>query len=158
MNRVGRALAPSITGLPESVADLRFPQNAAWGFPAPRSLELFPQHGDSPQLSLSNTTQDLMHSCWLSIYRGCHLGQHYFRRLQGAIPALPHERFRNANPPSRLCPPHIRPSFPYRYRTLKILAFSSSRTTSYAISVRLASALPVLPSDSTSQWAPLPSD
>src|SRR5688572_6053581 len=48
----------------------------------------------------------------------------------------------NAHPPSRLCPPHIRTSFPYRYRTLKILAFSSSLHASYAISVRRASALP----------------
>src|SRR5690242_13107539 len=48
----------------------------------------------------------------------------------------------NALPPSRLCPPHLRPSFPYRYRTLKILASSSSLHASYAISVRRASALP----------------
>src|SRR5437868_14435374 len=48
----------------------------------------------------------------------------------------------NAHPPSRLCPPHIRPSFPYRYWTLKILAFSSSLHASYAISVRRASVLP----------------
>jgi hypothetical protein len=46
------------------------------------------------------------------------------------------------HPPSRLCPPHIRPCFPYRYWTLKIIAFSSSMTASYAISVRRASALP----------------
>src|SRR6266478_2653189 len=48
----------------------------------------------------------------------------------------------NAHPPSRLCPPHIRTSFPYRYRTLKILALSSSLRASYAISVRQTSALP----------------
>src|SRR5436190_22395313 len=48
----------------------------------------------------------------------------------------------NAHPPSRLCPPHIRPSFPYRYRTLKLLASSSSLHASYAISVRQTSALP----------------
>ncbi len=48
----------------------------------------------------------------------------------------------NAHPPSRLCPPHIRPCFPYRYWTLKICAFSSSTSASYAISVRRASALP----------------
>src|SRR6266404_4901878 len=48
----------------------------------------------------------------------------------------------NAHPPSRLCPPHIRTSFPYRYRTLKILASSSSLHASYAISVRQTSALP----------------
>src|SRR6266404_321193 len=48
----------------------------------------------------------------------------------------------NAHPPSRLCPPHIRPSFPYRYWTLKILASSSSLHASYAISVRQTSALP----------------
>src|SRR5882724_9834557 len=48
----------------------------------------------------------------------------------------------NAHSPSRLCPPHLRTSFPYRYRTLKILAFSSSLHASYAISVRRASALP----------------
>src|SRR5437870_13804563 len=39
-------------------------------------------------------------------------------------------------------PPHLRTSFPYRYRTLKRLAFSSSLHASYAISVRRASALP----------------
>ena len=48
----------------------------------------------------------------------------------------------NSLPPSRLCPPHLRPCFPYRYRTLKIIAFSSSRAASYAISVRRASILP----------------
>ena len=48
----------------------------------------------------------------------------------------------NAHPPSRLCPPHIRPCLPYRYWTLKIYAFSSGMTASYAISVRRASALP----------------
>src|SRR5881394_3284139 len=48
----------------------------------------------------------------------------------------------NAHPPSRLCPPHIRTSFPYRYWTLKIYAFSSSLHASYAISVRRTSALP----------------
>ena len=48
----------------------------------------------------------------------------------------------NAHPPSRLCPPHIRTSFPYRYWTLKILALSSSLHASYAISVRQTSALP----------------
>jgi hypothetical protein len=36
----------------------------------------------------------------------------------------------------------MRPCFPYRYRTLKIFAFSSNITASYAISVRRASALP----------------
>src|SRR6267142_2725702 len=48
----------------------------------------------------------------------------------------------NAHPPSRLCPPHIRTSFPYRYWTLKIIASSSSLHASYAISVRQASVLP----------------
>src|SRR5216684_1984113 len=48
----------------------------------------------------------------------------------------------NALSPSRLCPPHLRTSFPYRYRTLKIIAFSSSLHASYAIPVRRASALP----------------
>src|SRR5258707_13747380 len=48
----------------------------------------------------------------------------------------------NAHSPSRLCPPHIRTSFPYRYWTLKIIASSSSLHASYAISVRRASALP----------------
>src|SRR6266478_2087555 len=48
----------------------------------------------------------------------------------------------NVLSPSRLCPPHLRTSFPYRYRTLKIIAFSSSLHASYAISVRQASALP----------------
>jgi hypothetical protein len=48
----------------------------------------------------------------------------------------------NALSPSRLCPPHLRTSFPYRYRTLKIFALSSSLHASYAISVRRTSALP----------------
>src|SRR5512139_1486685 len=48
----------------------------------------------------------------------------------------------NAHPPSRLCPPHIRPCLPYRYWTLKIFAFSSGMNASYAIPVRQASALP----------------
>src|SRR2546428_9746538 len=48
----------------------------------------------------------------------------------------------NALSPSRLCPPHLRTNFPYRYRTLKIVASSSSLHASYAISVRRASALP----------------
>ena len=48
----------------------------------------------------------------------------------------------NAHSPSRLCPPHLRRIFPYRYRTLKILASSSRRAASYAISVRQASDLP----------------
>src|SRR5437016_7042631 len=48
----------------------------------------------------------------------------------------------NTHSPSRLCPPHIRTSFPYRYWTLKIYASSSSLHASYAISVRRASALP----------------
>src|SRR6266478_6103993 len=48
----------------------------------------------------------------------------------------------NALSPSRLCPPHIRPSFPYRYWTLKIYASSSSLHASYAISVRQTSVLP----------------
>jgi len=48
----------------------------------------------------------------------------------------------NAHPPSRLCPPHLRTSFPYRYRTLKINASSSSLHASYAISVRQTSVLP----------------
>jgi hypothetical protein len=46
---------------------------------------------------------------------------------------------------------------PYRYRTLKICAFSSSLHASYAVSIRRASACLRLPSDSTSQWTPLPS-
>src|SRR5437660_12869083 len=48
----------------------------------------------------------------------------------------------NALSLSRLCPPHLRTSFPYRYRTLKIFAFSSCLHASYAISVRRASVLP----------------
>ena len=48
----------------------------------------------------------------------------------------------NALSPSRLCPSHLRTSFPYRYWTLKIFAFSSSLHASYAISVRQTSALP----------------
>jgi len=45
----------------------------------------------------------------------------------------------NAHSPSRLCPPHIRPCFPCRYRTLKIIDFSSNTTASYVIPVRQAS-------------------
>src|SRR6266404_4596635 len=48
----------------------------------------------------------------------------------------------NALSPSRLCPPHLRTSFPYRYWTLKIFPSSSSLHASYAISVRRASSLP----------------
>jgi len=48
----------------------------------------------------------------------------------------------NAHPPSRFCPPHLRPCLPYRYRTLNIYASSSGMSASYAISVRQASALP----------------
>jgi len=48
----------------------------------------------------------------------------------------------NAHTPSRLCLPHIRTYLPYRYRTLKIFAFSSGMHASYAIPVRQASALP----------------
>src|SRR6266404_8224895 len=48
----------------------------------------------------------------------------------------------NALSPSRLCPPYLRTSFPYRYWTLKIVASSSSLHASYAISVRQASVLP----------------
>src|SRR5215470_6254347 len=47
-----------------------------------------------------------------------------------------------AHPPSRLCPPYLRQSFPCRYWTLKIFAFSSSFAASYAVSVRRASVLP----------------
>src|SRR5215813_7790532 len=42
---------------------------------------------------------------------------------------------------SRLCPPHLRQSFPCRYWTLKSIAFSSSFAASYAVSVRQASVL-----------------
>src|SRR5437763_9089432 len=48
----------------------------------------------------------------------------------------------NALSLSRLCPPHLRTGFPYRYRTLKLFAFSSSLHASYTISVRRASVLP----------------
>jgi hypothetical protein len=48
----------------------------------------------------------------------------------------------NAHPPSPLCPPHLRPRLPYRYWTLKIIAFSSDATASHAISVRRARVLP----------------
>src|SRR5436190_21573406 len=48
----------------------------------------------------------------------------------------------NAHPPSRLCPPHLRTNFPYRYRTSKTFASSYSLHASYAISVRQASLLP----------------
>jgi hypothetical protein len=39
------------------------------------------------------------------------------------------------------CMGHIRPGFPFRYRTLKIFASSSSLAVSYAVSVRRASVL-----------------
>jgi len=48
----------------------------------------------------------------------------------------------NAHPPSRLCPPHIRPRLPCKYGALKILGFSPGAHASYAIPVRRASALP----------------
>jgi hypothetical protein len=48
----------------------------------------------------------------------------------------------NAHSPSRLCPPHIRPCFPCKYRALKLYASSPRMTASYVISVRQASALP----------------
>ncbi len=48
----------------------------------------------------------------------------------------------NAHSPSRLCPPHLRPRSPYRYRTLSRFAFSSGAAASYAVSVRRVSALP----------------
>jgi hypothetical protein len=47
-----------------------------------------------------------------------------------------------AHPPSRFCPPHLRPRSPYRYRTLEIVASSSRVAALYAVSVRRASALP----------------
>ena len=46
------------------------------------------------------------------------------------------------NDQSRICPPHLRTSFPYRYRTLNLLAFSSNLHASYAIYVHQASVLP----------------
>ncbi|ACV68173.1 hypothetical protein Dret_0882 [Desulfohalobium retbaense DSM 5692] len=48
----------------------------------------------------------------------------------------------NAHPPSRLCPPHIRPCFPYKYRALKIMDSLPGMAASYAIPVRQASVLP----------------
>lgn len=48
----------------------------------------------------------------------------------------------NARSPPHLCPPHLRPIIPVRYRTLKIFAFLSIMNASYAVSVRRASALP----------------
>src|SRR3972149_2045468 len=48
----------------------------------------------------------------------------------------------NAHSPSRLCLSHLRTRFPYRYWTLKILAFSSSTHASYVLPVRQASVLP----------------
>lgn len=48
----------------------------------------------------------------------------------------------NALLPSRLCAPHLRISLPYRYRTLKIIAFLTSLHASYAILVRRATAFP----------------
>ena len=46
-----------------------------------------------------------------------------------------------ALPPSRLCPLHLLPRAPYRYRTSSLLAPSSHAAASYAVSVRQASAL-----------------
>ena len=48
----------------------------------------------------------------------------------------------NAHSPSRLCPPHLHDDLPYRYRTLKVLAFSSDRHALYVVPVRRASVLP----------------
>ena len=45
-------------------------------------------------------------------------------------------------PPSRLCPPHLRPCSPCRYWTSKKHASSSNMVASYAVSVRQANALP----------------
>jgi len=48
----------------------------------------------------------------------------------------------NAHPPTPVCPPHLHPRPPCRYRTLKISAFSSGHECLYAVSVRRARALP----------------
>jgi len=53
-----------------------------------------------------------------------------------------------ANRPSRLCPPHLQHTLPYRYWTLNTLAFSSGYTASYVVSVRRASVLPTASSGS----------
>ncbi len=46
----------------------------------------------------------------------------------------------NAHLPSRVCPPHLQPCFPYGYGALKKDAFSPSVGASYAVPVRQASA------------------
>jgi hypothetical protein len=48
----------------------------------------------------------------------------------------------NAHSLSRLSPPHLQFNLPYRFWTLKILAFSSGWCASYAIPVRQGSVLP----------------
>ncbi len=72
----------------------------------------------------------------------------------------------NAHPPPRLCPPHIHPPLPCRYRTLKIYAFSTRCECLLCGFCSLGQhfaqqALPAghlrLPSDSTSRRTPLPS-
>jgi hypothetical protein len=48
----------------------------------------------------------------------------------------------NAHLPSHVSPPYLHDSLPYRYRTLKIMAFSSGCHASYTIPVRQGRALP----------------
>ena len=48
-HRVGGGVTPAITGSPEAVAHLRFPQNVACGFPALRSSAVDSQYSDSLQ-------------------------------------------------------------------------------------------------------------
>ena len=62
----------------------------------------------------------------------------------------------NAHSPSRLCLPHIRPCLPCKYWTSELFALLPSMSASYVISVRQASVLPSVPSDSTSRQTPLP--
>jgi hypothetical protein len=63
----------------------------------------------------------------------------------------------NAHLLSRLCLSHLRLHFPYKYRTLKIIAFSSSATASMRFLFVKPAICLRLPSDSTSRWTPLPS-
>ena len=66
------------------------------------------------------------------------------RRLSAPV-ALPADRQispGNAHQPSRLCPPHLRPCVPDRFRASESFDSSPRTNASYAIPVRRASALP----------------
>jgi hypothetical protein len=58
----------------------------------------------------------------------------------------------NAHPPSRLCPPHLRPCSPDRFRASKIIASSPSIFASIRFLFVRPALCPRLPSDSTSRW------